>query len=201
MLAETAGGRRAVLKSIKSVLGREYFAPYYGFSRKVLRDYNSGKASALSDGINQLKLELRNPGKPQHLARLSNNLRALADYNRNFRRVRLTHTNRKFGGLPIRGIVVTCEPTISGILAGQVRDTPMNVIIEFGEEAPTQEAANYTTELIFRASGATFKTPPDGAQLWHPGSGAQWFLKKSKAKTWRDIEAACEEIAARWPGI
>jgi hypothetical protein len=201
MLAETAGGRRAVLKSAKSSLGRTYFAPYYGFARKAVRDYHSGSASALSDGIGRLTAELRTPRKPQHAALLLNNLRVLADYNERFRGVRLQHANRRFTGLPVRGIVVTCEPTLSGILTDRGGDIPTNVIVEFGEEEPSQEAANYTTELIYRASGSSFGTPAAGAQLWHPGSGSEWRLKKSLARTWRDIEAACEEIAARWPGI
>jgi hypothetical protein len=130
-----------------------------------------------------------------------NNLRVLSDYGRNFKDVHLAHTNRKFVGLPVKGIVVTCEPTLSGLLTEQGHEAPVNILVEFGEEAPTQEAANYTTELIFRASGRTFETLPGGAQLWHPGSGTEWLLKKSKTSTWRNIEAACEEIAARWPGI
>jgi len=77
----------------------------------------------------------------------------------------------------------------------------VNVIVECGEEAPNQASASYTTEIVYRACGGTFHTSPKGAQLWHPSSGSQWFLKKSLIRTWRNVEAACEEIAARWPGI
>jgi hypothetical protein len=200
-MAETAGGRRAVLKSAKSTLGRTYFAPYYGFSRKTVRDYHGGDGSALVNGIKKLQAELSSPRKPQQEARLANNLRALADYHDNFRGAQLQHANKQFTGLPVRGIIVTCEPTLSGTMKINGADVPVNVIVEFGEEEPNHDAANYTTQLIYRASGGTFNTAPVGAQLWHPGSGSEWYLKKPLARTWRNIEEACEEIAARWPGI
>jgi hypothetical protein len=201
MLAETAGGRRAVLKAAKSSLGRTYFAPYYGAARKAIRDYHSGRSSALTEEIGRIKAQLHAPRKPQHAALLLNNLRALSDYREHFADVSLRHTSKRFSGVPVQGIVITCEPTLSGMLSHGRKENAANVIVEFGEEAPNQEAANYTTELIFRASGLTFETPPAGAQLWHPGSGSEWSLKKSMARTWHVIEAACEEIAARWPGI
>lgn len=138
MLAETAGGRRAVLKSAKSTLARTYFAPYYGFTRKAVRDYHSGSLTAISEGIAHLRGQLRAPRKPQHAARLVNNFRALTDYNEHFQDIRLQHSNKRFIGLQIRGIVVTCEPTLSGTISIAGRANAANVIVEFGEDEPNR---------------------------------------------------------------
>lgn len=201
LMAPTASGRRRILKTAKTTLGKQYFAPYYGVARHTLRSHHSGNALILPTTIASLRSELKEAKKPQHRARIENNLRVLSDYRDKFSDTVLEHVGRRFQASPVGGILVSSEPTLSGVLVERGRRFSTNVIVECDEVSPIQRMADYTTELIYRACGATYETDPRGAQLWHPGSGAQWYLKKHLASRWREIEAACEEIAAIWPGI
>lgn len=201
ILAPTASARRAILKSIKSRLGSAYFAPYYNTARQTLRAYHSGNKAALPATIISLRNQLKEPRKPQHRARLEHNLRVLGDYRARFQGIEFEHTGKRFQALPIGGVLITAEPTLSGLLTENGSTIQANVVVECDEIIPSGPMANYTTELIFLASGETYKTDPRGAQLWHPSSGSQWYLERHVPKRLREIRAACEEIAARWPGV
>jgi hypothetical protein len=201
LLSETAGARYRVLQTAKSALGTKYFAPYYKPSRDAIRSFHSGNADILKETIDSLRREMRNAPTPQQRSRLENNIRALLDYQAKFTKIRLMHVGKRFQALPINGLQITSEPTLSGTLSERRLEMPCNVVINFHEEMPTQREVDYMVELVYRASGSTYKTAPGGAQLWHPRTGKRWKLKMPGARRWHEIEIACAEIASRWPTI
>ncbi len=202
LTATGAHQRFTILENMRNQLGRRRFAPYYQRARMAIRAFHSGTPDALNAEIARLLRQLRDESRPSEIGKVNGNLRVLTDYDEHFADEPLVHEGGQFEPLVIHGVRISTEPTLTGtISAGRGRRMPCNVIVDTQAEAPDGAEIDFVLELLHRGSGQTHPCPPRGAQYWHPGSGDSWTLTSPSVRRWRDIEAACREVALRWPTI
>jgi hypothetical protein len=198
LTATGAHQRATLIENMYNRLGRGAFAPYYQDARGAIRRYAQGNGGALDTEVQRL-LRAREGLDGRDLAKANANLRVIADYRDNFANEDVTHVQRQFQPLQIRGVRISTEPTLSGtILAGR-RRIPCNIVVDTQEESPTASEVDYMLELLYRGSGRTHEIGVSGAQYWHPSGGDAWTLSRPSIRRWRDVEEACHEIALRWP--
>lgn len=201
LTAPGAHQRFAIIQNMKSALGRRRFAPYYAEARSAIRAHHAGDVGALSGAIERLLRARTEESRPAQLAKINNNLRVLMDYADHFAEEPLRHDGGRFQSLTINGVRISAEPTLSGTLPGKRGSIACNVIVDTQADSPTDGEIDYALELLYRGSGLTRKTPPQGAQYWHASSGDAWYLTSPSKRRWSDVQDAAHEIALRWPTI
>lgn len=193
--------RYTVIQNMRSRLGRAAFAPYYQDARLAIRRYATGAEDHLEDEIQRLLRERRDADRRYDRTKIDANLRVITDFRENFGDEEIHHIGRRFAPLSVNGVRISTEPTLSGALGDGRQAIPCNVIIDCQEEAPSVTEVRYALEILHRGAGRTHETAPRGSQYWHAGTGEVWVLERPSVRRWRDVEAACREIALRWPTV
>lgn len=193
--------RYIIIQNMRNRLGRRAFAPYYQGARSAIRKYAAGERSHLERQIQRLLRDRAAAITTYEQHKIDANLRVITDYRGNFGDSDILHEGRQFAPLVVEGVRVSTEPTLSGSVTSGRRRIPCNVIIDCQEEPPIEAEIDYALELLHRGAGVSNPAPPAGVQYWHPGSGDVWSLGRPSIRRWRDIQAACREIALRWPTV
>ena len=193
-------GQRKVLRDFKFPRPEGFVQSiYYGEARQAIRDYHSkgNNPATLVKAIGDLRAEAdRAAGQTQ--TRLEHNIRAVESYlrhfaNRRFRvlqtpRLEYSHQNVAIGATPDLFVEEKgCEKLIK---------------LELGADAPDRAMVKIILQVMYEAAlSHGIRVRPQDVICLDATRAVQHKGAKVRARLTREIEAACENIEAMWPGI
>lgn len=193
-------GQRKVLHDFKSPKPEGFVQTvYYGEARQAIREYHSkgNNPATLVKAIEDLRAEAdRASGQTQ--TRLEHNIRAVESYLRHF-------AHRGFKVLPTprleyshRSVAVSAAPDLFVEEKGREK----LIKLELGADAPDRAMVKIILQVMYQAalSNGMSVRPQDVIYL-DASRAVQHKGAKVRARLRHEIEAACENIEAMWPGI
>jgi hypothetical protein len=130
--------------------------------------------------------------------RLRHNARALLSYEAHFADRQFSPQSQLRLRLGIGDVTITVSPEIYALERGATRV----VKLDFSKDAPSTETVKIVSQVMFEAA----KTRLGGIRstevmYFDVARGAEHKAARAGARTLREIEAACANIEALWPGI
>jgi hypothetical protein len=123
--------------------------------------------------------------------RLWNNVRAVRHYSQHFADRQFTPLTRLRLRLEAKGVVISME-----------RGKQKAIKFDFARQAPDPHVVRIVSQCMYEASAGYVENLNGASILYmHVARGTEHRGAKSGARTTRDVEAACETIAAVWESI
>jgi hypothetical protein len=163
---------------------------YYGEARRAIRDYHSkgNDPATLARAIEDLRVEAdRATGQAQ--TRLEHNIRAVEGYLKHFANRRLTVLETPRLGYSHQNVAVGATPDL--------------FVEEKGREKLIKlELVKIILQVMYEAAVSNgIRVRPQDVIYLDASRAVQHKGAKVRARLTREIEAACENIEAMWPGI
>jgi hypothetical protein len=193
-------GQRKVLRDFKFPKPEGFVQSiYYGEARRAIRDYHSkgNSPATLVKAIEDLRAEAdRAAGQAQR--RLEHNIRAVESYLKHFanRRFRVLQTPRL--GYSRQNLYVSATPDLFVEEKGREK----LIKLELGADAPDRAMIKIILQVMYEAALSNgVRVRPQDVIYLDASRAVQHRGAKARARVTREIEAACENIEAMWPGI
>ena len=193
-------GQRKVLRDFKLPKPEGFVQSiYYGEARRAIRDYHSkgNDPATLVSAIEDLRTEAdRATGQGQ--TRLEHNIRAVESYLRHFANKRFTVLETPRLRYSHENVTVSATPDLFVEENGREK----LIKLELGADAPDHTMVKIILQVMYQAavSDGIAVRPQDVIYL-DASRAVQHKGAKVRARLTGEIEAACENIEAMWPGI
>jgi len=174
-------------------------ANYYRDARDTIRRFHGSgeEPDAIGATLRSLQNALRASTKEYEATRIRNNVRVLQSYlrHRAGRRYELRRMGR--ASMMVGPVTVHTNPDLLVTEAGVLK----LIKFDFGEKPPNDRFAGVVAECLYRGSReAGLDVEPSSVVLCSIEADREWQARPS-VRRWRNIGAACEQIAVLWPHV
>jgi hypothetical protein len=193
-------GQRKVLRDFKIPKPEGFVQTvYYGEARQAIRDYHSkgNNPATLIKAVEGLQVEA-DRAEGQSETRLKHNIRAIESYLQHF-------ASQKFKVLTTprleylhQNVTVNANPD----LFVEEKQRQKLIKLELGADKPDKAMVRIILQVMYEAAvRAGLNLRPQDVIYLDASRAEQHRGAKVRARLSRDVEAACENIEAMWPGI
>jgi hypothetical protein len=172
---------------------------YYKESRDLITAFhrNSHEIGWLSDRAELLKRQAAT-ATPASAIRLRHNVRAVRLYERNFGSRSFEPLNPVRLNLEFYAVRISVVPDLHILEEGKEK----LVKLDFGVKAPEPQLTKIISQATFEAAAGHVRGLTSSSILYlDVARGKEYRGARAGARTMREIEAACLNIAALWDGI
>jgi len=174
-------------------------ANYYREARDTIRQFHkSGEdRGVVTSAVTSLRNRLRLALKEREVVRTRHNIRVLESYlryraDRHYEVRRVAHSTMMIGEVRVKA-----NPDLFVIEA----ETPKLVKFDFAERPPSDRFAGIVAECLYRgAREAKIDVQPSDVLVCSIEADREWHAKPS-VQRWRNVIAACRQIALLWPSV
>lgn len=196
-----ASAQRRILRDFKIPIPEGMAqAKYYTPARLAIREYHaSGNDPAiLVRAVDDLRSDAARARSQRVSTKLDQNIRAIECYMRHFARAQFVVLPSPSLALVRGSVRISASPDLCVTFKGRQK----LIKLEFGSAMPKTEVVRIITQLVFEAgTAANLPIGPQDVVYLDVTRGALHKGAKTRTRLSREIEAACKNIEAMWPGI
>lgn len=162
----------------------------------AIRRYATGQENHLEVEIQRLLRERRDADRRYYRTKIDAKLRVITDFRENVGDEAPYHISRRFAPLSMNGVRISTEPTLSGALGDGRYAIPATSSSTAKKKPRARRKCGMPWRSSITALGERTRRPRAAANLAcenRRGLGTQ----RPSIRRWRDVEAACREIALR----